>query len=411
MKKLFKLSDVRANPYRDLKRFPVPEDKIESLIESIDTTGFWKNLGGREVNGKLQLASGHSRLAALKRKYKNDLQREFEFEVEELTDSDMLQRMSRENKKVYAADLGAVIESIKAAVEKLGSGEITRGQGKGQMIEVPKDTRKDSIRFAPSFVLGKEPGTKAVPRPYTASTIAIYLGYTRDNGRNGLKADYDVLAALAYLENEELQIPGWDDKALNTFRTKDGAIPVDCVIEAAKSAKTRADVSLARERAKASSEAERRKSEMQRAAEAKAEAEKAQRELDKIAAHKAKALTEKLEAQRKQDIADAEQKVADAKAKAEEARRDWDAGEAERKKAKLQAERAAVAETARKEGRRASHVKSIVEKVERVLVDDSLYELIRDLKKTTALTPAERKNLKTALQDAGVRFREHAAKF
>ncbi len=335
MKKLFKLSDVRANPYRDLKRFPVPEDKIESLIESIDTTGFWKNLGGREVNGKLQLASGHSRLAALKRKYKNDLQREFEFEVEELTDSDMLQRMSRENKKVYAADLGAVIESIKAAVEKLGSGEITRGQGKGQMIEVPKDTRKDSIRFAPSFVLGKEPGTKAVPRPYTASTIAIYLGYTRDNGRNGLKADYDVLAALAYLENEELQIPGWDDKALNTFRTKDGAIPVDCVIEAAKSAKTRADVSLARERAKACAEAERRKSEMQRAAEAKAAAEKAQKELDEATDKAARELVQKRKDDRAQEVADAKARKEAADARVAETKAEWNAGEAERKKAKF----------------------------------------------------------------------------
>jgi membrane protein involved in colicin uptake len=174
---------------------------------------------------------------------------------------------------------------------------------------------------------------------------------------------------------------------------------------------SRKEISKEREQQKAQRETEQRKSEAQRAAEAKAEADKAQKELDKIAAHKAKALTEKLEAQRLQDIADAKQRLADAKAKAEAMKAEWDAGEAERKKERVAAERAAVAETARKEGRRASHVKSIVEKVERVLVDDSLYELIRDLKKTTALTPAERKNLKTALQDAGVRFREHASKF
>ncbi len=78
---------------------------------------------------------------------------------------------------------------------------------------------------------------------------------------------------------------------------------------------------------------------------------------------------------------------------------------------KLSVRKPNLQETARKEAKRASHVRTVTERIERIMVDDATYDMLRDLKKSTALTPAERKNLKTALQDATQRFKEQAAKF
>jgi hypothetical protein len=397
VKKTFALKDVVNSPFRDFKINPLREVALSALDESFDTVGFWENIIGREVKGKLELILGHHRTEMLRRKYKSS--DTFTFNVVKKTDAEVLQMMARDHDDSYDHDLADMMERIKFSVQALAEGKIPADKWPAP------EPRAGNVCQAPSFIPGRPSSPQWGDHPYTAVTLARFLGATKKKGTEPKKI---VVAALNVLRLEEMKI--WDTDVVQILRKENG-ISVDAVMSATTKKEVQSQITQVREAEKAQREAEQRKSEAQRAAEAKAEAEKAQRELDKIAAHKAKALTEKLEAQRKQDIADAEQRVADAKAKADEAKRDWDAGEAERKKAKLQAERAAVAETARKEGRRASHVKSIVEKVERVLVDDSLYELIRDLKKTTALTPAERKNLKTALQDAGVRFREHASKF
>jgi len=398
--KKFKLKNIRPNPYRDLLRFPVQPEKVKALVRSIKATGFWPTLVGRVRGDKVEIPFGHNRLAALKEVYGPNY--EIPITIEDRTDSDFIKMMELENAEEYGNDVSSTIQSVRSVVTAFATGTV-------ELPKVGAKARKDTLLFAPYFIKGRC-ADKLSAHPYTAVSLAMF--FECEETYNGeTTAPPKIEAALAALELEEMKVTGFDAKALDLMKTPDGKLPVKKLLDATKTLKVRAEVSAVREQAKAQRETEQRKSEAQRAAEAKAEADKAQKELDKIAAHKAKALTEKLEAQRLQDIADAKQRLADAKAKAEAMKAEWDAGEAERKKERVAAERAAVAETARKEGRRASHVKSIVEKVERVLVDDSLYELIRDLKKTTALTPAERKNLKTALQDAGVRFREHASKF
>ena len=253
---------------------------------------------------------------------------------------------------------------------------------------------------APSYALGL-PVSNLLTR-YTAGHLAKFLGMSSTSAEGKVIADDKVKAALGALRL--MQSGHLSEESVRDLKVK-------TLLNVVRDLEQRKEVTKDREKEKARQEEERRKSEVQKAAEAKAEAVKRQKELDAIIAKERHEYAAKQKAIIAAEKEEAQAKADAAKALAAEMKAEWDAGEAERKKAKLAAERAAVAETARKEGRRASHVKSIVEKVERVLVDDSLYELLRDLKKTTALTPAERKNLKTALQDAGVRFREHASKF
>ncbi len=398
--KKFKLKNIHPNPYRDLLRFPVHATKVKALVRSIKATGFWPTLVGRVRGDKVEIPFGHNRLAALKEIYGPNY--EIPITIEDRTDSDFIKMMELENAEEYGNDVSSTIQSVRSVVSAYAIGAV-------ELSKVGATARKDSLRYAPYFIKGRS-GDKLSSHPYTALSLAMF--FECEESYNGdITAPPKIEAALAALELEEMKVTGFDSKALDLLKTADGKLPVKRLLDATKTLKVRAEVSAVREKVKADAEAELRKSEMQRAAEAKDAAEKAQKELDEATDKAARELVQKRKDDRQKEVAEKQARKEAADIRAAEAKAEWDAGEAERKRVKVAAERAAVQETARKEGRRASHVKSIVERIERILVDDATYDLMRDLKKTTALTPSERKNLKTALQDAAQRFREHAAKF
>ena len=214
--KKFALQDVLPNPFRDLRRFPVKPEKVDKLKESYKATGFWENIEGREVKGKLELAYGHSRVAALRQLFKPT--DEFYFIVRELSDADMIQRMARENSEVYGADISSTIESVRATVQAFASGVITLGS-------VPKKTPKEHIRYAPSFLAGAW-SCNLQDHPYTLFNVANFLGHIFAN--NDLSND--IRAAFYLLELEEAKVPGWtkaDSSLVDKLRNQDGAIPAD----------------------------------------------------------------------------------------------------------------------------------------------------------------------------------------
>jgi hypothetical protein len=53
------LSNVVNSPFRNFTLNTLREDKVTALIESIDTTGFWKNIVLRE-NGRARVSSRSS---------------------------------------------------------------------------------------------------------------------------------------------------------------------------------------------------------------------------------------------------------------------------------------------------------------------------------------------------------------
>jgi hypothetical protein len=132
----------------------------------VQSKGWWGGLTGREVDGRLQLAFGATRLLVLKEIFPGT--KELEFEVEDLTDAQMIQWMSREN-SAKRGGMAALLESVCATVEAFAAGLIPL-----KAMPVEGKTNKQYVRYAPSFQqpTSNEPsGATDVPHPYTAISI------------------------------------------------------------------------------------------------------------------------------------------------------------------------------------------------------------------------------------------------
>ena len=199
MTKLIPLKLIKDNPHRDKKRNPIDKEKVEHLVESIGTTGFWKGVYGRETeDGFVEIAFGHNRVEAARAAGL----KEIPVEIEKLTDSDMLMRMTRENLR---GELLVALEAVSAAVKAYGAGTV-------QFETLDPKTRKDALRYAPSYVPGSV--TSDVTHPYTVDGLARFIGgtYIRPDGH----AQELVRAALGILEMEERKVRGFSEKILQT---------------------------------------------------------------------------------------------------------------------------------------------------------------------------------------------------
>ena len=210
---LVPLNKIRPNPWRDFKRNPIDPDKVEQLTESIKATGeFWVGVYGRKVaGGFVELAFGHNRLEAAKAVDTGDAieaakaagLKAIPVALREFTDGEMLMRMTRENLR---GELPVVLEAVSAAVRALAEGK----------IEIPApdpSTRKDAIRYAPSFVPGR-PDNSELSRSYTVATVAKFLGgvYINSGSRGQAQPSNSVVAALGILELEEKKIEGFSQR-------------------------------------------------------------------------------------------------------------------------------------------------------------------------------------------------------
>lgn len=196
----FKISDIDANPFRHIERYPIREDKIAALRESITTTGFWDNIVGRKVGGRVQIAYGHHRREALLREYPPD--HTIGIVVRNFTDEQMLQIMARENMEEWGSSAAVEIETIDAVVQAYGAGqiELVRPEYGGH-----RGLRESQVRFAPSFVLGLVT-PQSRDYPYTAQSVAEFLGWTFGVGEKRMAQDkvHSALAALALIEQKHL---------------------------------------------------------------------------------------------------------------------------------------------------------------------------------------------------------------
>jgi hypothetical protein len=193
VQKLIALKQIKDNPYRDKKRNPIDQDKVESIAESIDSTkSFWKGVYGREVEGGyVELAFGHHRLDAARLAGLAEIP----IELEEFSDGDMLMWMAREN---VQGSIPIMMEAISGAVRALAEGKL-------EVEAISKDTKKEYIRYAPSFIPGKQPAPAAGARPYTLKTLAKALGGNYIRPSDSEPKDTTV-AAMARLVAEER---GW----------------------------------------------------------------------------------------------------------------------------------------------------------------------------------------------------------
>jgi hypothetical protein len=98
-----------------MESYPIKRDKIETLKESIKTTGFWDNILARKWDGKIQIAYGHHRLVALREAMKpTDI---VDIPVKALDDAMMIKIMARENSEEWRT-VAAVIDETVAVAKK-----------------------------------------------------------------------------------------------------------------------------------------------------------------------------------------------------------------------------------------------------------------------------------------------------
>lgn len=185
------LAKIIPNPFRKMDRYPIREEKIEMLRGSIKRTGFWDNVVGRERNGHVELAYGHHRWIAFEREHGKKAK--MKIIILDLNDEDMIRIMAEENANEYGSSTIIEQETIRAVVEAFAEGK----------IQLPKPKRIDAaIRYAPSFMKENSgPNQPAKGKPYTADTIAMFLGWTKSRGKGqGLKANHRITNPLAALE-------------------------------------------------------------------------------------------------------------------------------------------------------------------------------------------------------------------
>ncbi|MBA7560366.1 hypothetical protein ES695_18045 [Candidatus Atribacteria bacterium 1244-E10-H5-B2] len=146
------IKDLRPNPFRDMDNYPINEEKVQSLTNSINQTGFWDNIlvrpkpgytfwtkqidDGEELdemnapcymhitydeNGEeedyddpiFEIAYGHHRLIVLKKLFKPDDY--VDIPVKELDDPTMIRIMANENMNEWEANIYIIDETINVA--------------------------------------------------------------------------------------------------------------------------------------------------------------------------------------------------------------------------------------------------------------------------------------------------------
>ncbi len=194
----FAIKDIKPNPFRHLDRYPINDEKVEALRESIRTTEFWDNIVARKVNGSVEIAYGHHRLTALRLEYDED--HEVNLIIRKLDDGTMLQIMARENMDEWGYNVLVEQETVRATIQAFADDTIQFGT-------LPKDTRHSYLRYAPSFLnVRPDVGPRRV---YTMNSLGKFLGWltkpekSHKQGKPSRRLERSV-RALELIEREVL---------------------------------------------------------------------------------------------------------------------------------------------------------------------------------------------------------------
>ncbi len=163
-----KLKDLHPNPFRKVESYAIDESKVERLVESIESTGWWENIVvRRRKEGGVEQAHGHHRVEALRRVFKAN--EEVRVIVQPFTDTEMLRSMADENAEEFGHNPWSDLEVIQTVVEAYADGRIE--------LESPaRDVARDRLRYAPNFVQGDDRRAGA-DRSYTATGVSDFIGW------------------------------------------------------------------------------------------------------------------------------------------------------------------------------------------------------------------------------------------
>ena len=137
---------LNANKYRQIEKYPRNEDTVAALMESMDKSGYWKNIPVRPLNNVITLPDGRviegddniiEYLAGLEPGSTVDFPVEMPFghhrweaairvgftsllmPIDPISDEQMLLRMALENRKEYGTNMGAILETVNQVRKEL----------------------------------------------------------------------------------------------------------------------------------------------------------------------------------------------------------------------------------------------------------------------------------------------------
>ena len=210
-----KVSQLLPNPHRKLERYPIDEEKVKNLVESIKDTSFWDNILARpsSENGVYEIAYGHHRMEALKRVGIKKIN----IPIRELSNEKMLQIMANENMQEWETNPKVIIQTIKRVRNHL-QGEVSKCRTLKEFLSKALEFKgliKNEQEFQTLRSCGI--GTK---------TIKSFLGGAWEN-KDWLIAE--TLRTIKAIEDKELS-----QKAVEEFETTK---PVGVFREVAKEQK------------------------------------------------------------------------------------------------------------------------------------------------------------------------------
>lgn len=193
-----KVSKLKPNPFRDIKHYPIDQEKIDSLKASIEDTGFWDNLLCRKSGDNYEIAYGHHRLEAVRQMGLTDV----DIPVKDLDDETMLRIMANENRSEYQSSPVVIHETVKQVKEYLDA----------QLAKCEKWTTSDKnikglFENQRAFETAKGMGVGR-------DTIVKFLNAGNDEGRKGSWKAHIVQKAL-----KNIQLPDKEIKALEKLPT------------------------------------------------------------------------------------------------------------------------------------------------------------------------------------------------
>lgn len=118
------LGEIVWNPHRDMKLFPIDQDHVRALRDSITEHGFFGGIKARRRNGVYELACGHHRIAAARKAKGPDGEKleTVSISIDDMDDDAMIDLMTRENATQSGGNPGAVMSEVVAATRRLIEG-------------------------------------------------------------------------------------------------------------------------------------------------------------------------------------------------------------------------------------------------------------------------------------------------
>lgn len=156
------LKDLKPNPfYRQVRGGKLNAGLVERLVESIEGMGFWENIVCRKVDNSYQIAHGHHRVEAAKRKLGSNAK--VSIQVEDYSDSQMIRAMWGEDTIRKGESVEAQADIVRLAAKHLAENpEACRFRAPGARKAGGRPHEHGSVECVSAFLEDKKWGRTKV---------------------------------------------------------------------------------------------------------------------------------------------------------------------------------------------------------------------------------------------------------